>query len=366
MEAIRVSERAKKDLPVWYHAATKPPPKGFFRRTTTECLIETHNMRSVEEVHKLTRRLRDILMRPRHTNSPNCECRFCKDDREKGCENPDACCKEANKLMERIEKKYNPLNRPPIDNLSLTKKRIEGNKKAREENGFVTFDPSIKREDDIAHIIRVFTEPEAKCTDPAYRKNRENIGFEPREQVWTDGSCRNFGTEEARTGAGVYFGPNSTKNKAIRVPGETQSNNVGEIIGAIQEIDEVSPFTPLDVITDSKLVMDGVTINLKNWEERGWIGIKNRDEFKVLVAKLRARGAPTRFKWTKGHTGDHGNEEADRLAGEGALKEDTDVINLETDKKFNLTGAQLSKLTQAIAYRGIREKKNKPKKQTEC
>ena len=361
MEAIRVSERAKKDLPAWYHRAAEKYPNGLFRRTTTECLIETHQSMSVDDLHKTTRRLRDILMRPRHTEEPDCECRFCGDDRVKGCENPAKCCKEADAQLKRIKDKYNPLKKPPIDNLSLTKNRIENNKNTIENNDFVTFDPSIKRDDNIAHIIRVFTKPGAKCSDPAFRRNREGIPLEPKEKAWTDGCCLEYGTEDASTGAATYFGPNSNKNRAYRVPGEKQTNNVGEVVAIIKAVDSVSPFTPLDIITDSRYVMDGVTIHLQEWEEKGWIGVDNSKEFKALVAKLRARGAPTRFKWIKGHSGDPGNEAADRLADEGARKAEFDEIDLTIDKRFDLTGAQLSKLSQAIAYRGIRGEKPKLK-----
>jgi hypothetical protein len=59
----------------------------------------------------------------------------------------------------------------------------------------------------------------------------------------------------------------------------------------------------------------------------------------------------------KGHEGDQGNEESDRLAKEGAEKEDPDHLDWEIPKEFDLQGAKLSALTQATAYKGILEKK---------
>ena len=41
------------------------------------------------------------------------------------------------------------------------------------------------------------------------------------------------------------------------------------------------------------------------------------------------------------------------LAKEGATKTIPDEPDLNIDPKFNLTGAQLSELTQALAYNGI-------------
>ena len=63
------------------------------------------------------------------------------------------------------------------------------------------------------------------------------------------------------------------------------------------------------------------------------------------------------FQWVKGHEGDQGNEESNRLAKEGAEKNEPDHLDWEIPKEFDLQGAKLSALTQATAYKGILEKK---------
>ncbi|KZP28250.1 RnaseH-domain-containing protein [Athelia psychrophila] len=209
-------------------------------------------------------------------------------------------------------------------------------------------------------MVRVFTEPDAKCADPAYRKHRGNIPLDPKTTVYTDGSCLNGGTQEARTGSGIWFGPEDPKNTAIRVPGSNQSNQVGEAVGALIAVQKTRVFSPLDLLSDSMYVIRALTMYLTEWEERGYIGIANREIFKAIVALLRERGAPTRFKWVKGHSGILGNEEADELAGEGALKEAFGELDLKIKNKFNITGAQLSKMTQALAYQGIKELQKPP------
>ena len=111
-------------------------------------------------------------------------------------------------------------------------------------------------------------------------------------------------------------------------------------------------------------MIDGLTLHLKKWEDRGWIGIKNREWFKRAAYLLRRRTALTRFKWVKGHSSDIGNEQSDRLAKQGADKQSDDTISLEVPNHFNLQGAKLSTLTQAIAYKGIREQTQMKQRKT--
>ena len=79
---------------------------------------------------------------------------------------------------------------------------------------------------------------------------------------------------------------------------------------------------------------------------------------------LRRRTAATKFKWVKGHQGELGNEQSDRLAKLGASKENEDEIILDIPDHFDIQGAKLSAITQAIAYKGIHERKKKDQRKT--
>jgi RNase H len=114
---------------------------------------------------------------------------------------------------------------------------------------------------------------------------------------------------------------------------------------------------PLEIHTDSKYVIEGPTLHLPNWDDIGWIAVQNAPLFKRAAFLLRRRTATTHFRWVRGHSGDHGNEESDRLAKEGARKATPDELDLELPAEFSIQGAKLSVMTQALAYKGIRRSK---------
>ena len=94
------------------------------------------------------------------------------------------------------------------------------------------------------------------------------------------------------------------------------------------------------------------------------IDIKNKDWFKRAAYLLRQQTAPTRFKWVKGHNGELGNEQSDRLAKLGASKDTMDKISLDVPDHFNIQGAKLASMTQATAYKGIYEQEPKRERHT--
>ena len=354
LEALKLSDSLKEKLPAWYHLGTNKQLTSLNNHKQSKCLRENHAVKTVGDLMQNIKRGKDNSPQHIHRDRVNCACNYCKYDRSiYKCQAPNKCFKMAELLLQQLQPKWAPDNKPPIDNLTHTASRRQANSKAREENGRVVFNPSITTDDDLSHNFRIFTDPNSKCCDPAYRKQPTTYLQHEDTTVHTSGFCLKHGNCDAKNGGGVWFGPNHHNNAALRIPGLNQSNQVGKLAAVLYAIQKTPPFAPLHILT-SKYVIDGLTKHLTKWEKHGWIGIDNKEFFKPIAALLRERGAITTFKQsTRDSIGD---KAANAYAKEGAQKEEHDLIDLTVKHKFNLTGAQLSCITQAFAYQGIKER----------
>ncbi|KAI1783861.1 hypothetical protein LXA43DRAFT_838491, partial [Ganoderma leucocontextum] len=126
----------------------------------------------------------------------------------------------------------------------------------------------------------------------------------------------------------------------------------------------------LHIVSDSKYVIRGLTVHLQKWEQNGWLHVRNKPLIQTVTAKLRARFAPTTFRWVKGHSGDPGNEGADDLAKDGScapLDEPGSTRVLTKNREYLRQGVQLNAATQRLLYQGVRtyNQKDSSRRRTE-
>ena len=135
-------------------------------------------------------------------------------------------------------------------------------------------------------------------------------------KIYTDGACR------GNPGPGGWGALILKDNEEIKLNGgqNDTTNNQMELTAVIKALGFFSESTEIEIFTDSKYVMDGITDYIKKWKVNGWKTaskkpVKNTDLWKQLD-DLSAQHS-IRWNWVKGHSGHRENDIADELANLG-------------------------------------------------
>ncbi len=134
--------------------------------------------------------------------------------------------------------------------------------------------------------------------------------------IYTDGACRG---NPGPGGWGVVL--QFEDNTREIYGGEQQTtNNRMELMAAIMALESLKRECKVKLNTDSQYVLKGITEWMANWKARGWKTatkkpVKNVDLWRRLDAAI--EGHDIQWQWVKGHSGNVGNDFADRLANQG-------------------------------------------------
>jgi ribonuclease HI len=134
--------------------------------------------------------------------------------------------------------------------------------------------------------------------------------------IYTDGACR------GNPGPGGWGAILSYKGSTKELYGGEQetTNNRMELLAVINALEILTKPCAVQINSDSKYVLQGITEWMDNWKKRGWktasnSPVKNEDLWRRLdVARL---PHSIEWLWVKGHSGDAGNDRADELANLG-------------------------------------------------
>jgi ribonuclease HI len=137
--------------------------------------------------------------------------------------------------------------------------------------------------------------------------------------IHTDGACK--GNPGPGGWGAILQAAGKTKEMSGGEPMTT--NNRMELMGAIMALEALTRSCDVDLHTDSKYVLDGITKWIPGWKSRGWLTadknpVKNDDLWKRLDAARTKH--KVKWHWVKGHAGHPLNERADELANRGIVE----------------------------------------------
>ena len=132
-------------------------------------------------------------------------------------------------------------------------------------------------------------------------------------EIFTDGACSG-NPGPGGWGAVLRYGG---VEKELSGGAAQTTNNRMEMMAAIAALEALTRPSQVHLHTDSKYLMNGITLWIDNWRRRGWRTadkkpVKNVD----LWRRLESATGPhqVRWHWVKGHAGHPENERADALA----------------------------------------------------
>ncbi len=137
-----------------------------------------------------------------------------------------------------------------------------------------------------------------------------------RIEIYTDGACSG---NPGPGGWGALLRWNGHEKELFG--GETETtNNRMEMMAVIKALEALKRRSNVDLFTDSKYVMQGITEWIEGWKAKNWKTaakkpVKNVDLWQQIDSLTEQHDI--QFHWIKGHAGHEGNERADELARRG-------------------------------------------------
>jgi len=139
--------------------------------------------------------------------------------------------------------------------------------------------------------------------------------MENKVEMYTDGACRG---NPGPGGWGALLRFQQTEKKLKGFESETTNNRM-ELLAVIKGLTALKRPCKINLYSDSKYVLHGITQWMQNWKSNGWKTaakkpVKNVDLWKQLDEVRQQHNI--QWHWVKGHAGNPGNEMADSLANQ--------------------------------------------------
>lgn len=134
--------------------------------------------------------------------------------------------------------------------------------------------------------------------------------------LYTDGACK--GNPGPGGWAAVLIHPSTGKRREISGAEIATTNNRMELRAVIEGLKLLRRPVRVDVYSDSRYVVQGMSEWIHDWVRRGWKTaakkpVMNEDLWRALAGEA-ARQRDALFHWVPGHAGHPENERCDTLA----------------------------------------------------
>ncbi|QIQ88196.1 ribonuclease HI [Erythrobacter sp.] len=136
-------------------------------------------------------------------------------------------------------------------------------------------------------------------------------------EIFTDGACKG---NPGPGGWGALLRMGEHEKELSGGEAETTNNRM-ELTAAIRALAALTEPCRVELHSDSKYVLDGMTRWVEGWKKRGWVNaskkpVRNADLWHELI-EVAARHDVS-WHWVRGHSGHPENERVDRLASDEA------------------------------------------------
>jgi len=132
-------------------------------------------------------------------------------------------------------------------------------------------------------------------------------------EIFTDGACKG----NPGPGGWAALLRMGRHEKELSGAETDTTNNRMEMIAVIRALSALIEPCAVDLYSDSKYVIEGITKWVEGWKKRGWVNaskkpVKNADLWHDLIEA--ASRHDINWHWVRGHNGHPENERVDQLA----------------------------------------------------
>lgn len=159
--------------------------------------------------------------------------------------------------------------------------------------------------------------------------------------IYTDGACSG-NPGPGGWGTVIYFTDGQVHELGGYKPGTTNNRmEMQAAIAALEFLQQHDYDTPIDLNTDSKYLIQGITQWMGGWKRKGWKtaagkSVLNKDlwlKLDELTQTLKAdQNVNIDWNYVKGHAGNVGNERCDEIARAFSLQSSIDLTKMSENR----------------------------------